>query len=306
MSEFNWQCPICLFQVLPHCDLLDDCSMSVSESSAPSKDELLLPMDIIRLVLESSIIMFVVCCLSFRRLLIGLVAVRILLFSVVVRHGSVVMIYILVSLGLICFALQWYGIRIKLLVYFLAPVCLSQSLWVRNILQCVICLISCKHHRIVVVSVYRSPSVHCVDVICELQSIFLQLSSCAQHVILAGDFYINLLSSSNIKSQYCDILTNFQATQHILEPSQVCNLFSTLIDHIITSNSLTVSNITQGVGLSDHRVQFVDINMWPNFGKSTILSRVKQLKFSSWPWHCLKQRMILKYFLGSSYNFMYL
>ena len=44
MSEFNWQC---LFQVLPHCDLLNDCSMSVSESSAPSKDDLLLPMDII-------------------------------------------------------------------------------------------------------------------------------------------------------------------------------------------------------------------------------------------------------------------
>ena len=91
------------------------------------------------------------------------------------------------------------------------------------------CLISCKHHRIVVASVYRSPSVRCVDVISELQSIFLQLSSCAQHVILAGDFNIDLLSSSNMKSQYCDILTDFHVTQHILEPSRVCNLSSTLI-----------------------------------------------------------------------------
>ena len=46
--------------------------------------------------------------------------------------------------------------------------------------------------------------------------------------------------------------------------------------------------------------------MWPNFVKSTILTRVKQLEFLSWLWHCLKQRMILKYFLGASYNFMYL
>ena len=40
------------------------------------------------------------------------------------------------------------------------------------------------------------------------------------------------------------------------------------------------------------------INMWPNFGKPTII-----LEFSSLTWYCLKQRMLFKYFLGSSTNF---
>ena len=40
------------------------------------------------------------------------------------------------------------------------------------------------------------------------------------------------------------------------------------------------------------------INMWPNFEKSTII-----LEFSSLTWYCLKQRMLFKYFLGSSTNF---
>lgn len=80
-------------------------------------------------------------------------------------------------------------------------------------------------------------------------------------IVLAGDFNIDLLSHSNIKSQYCNILTDFHLTQHIKELSRVYDLSSTLIDHVITSNSLTVSNTIQAPRLSDHRVQLAHINI---------------------------------------------
>ena len=47
-------------------------------------------------------------------------------------------------------------------------------------------------------------------------------------------------------------------------------------------------------------------HMWPNLGKSTILSCMKQLEALCLTWYCHKHRMLFEYFWDPPYNFMYL
>ena len=61
--------------------------------------------------------------------------------------------------------------------------------------------------------------------------------------------------------EYLDVFADFQLTQHMKDPSQVCDLSVTLIDHVIGSNCFAAVNITQALGISDHRVQAIDFNI---------------------------------------------
>ena len=113
---------------------------------------------------------------------------------------------------------------------------------------------TCKYHRIAVLSVYRSPSTSCGSAIIELRSVLLQLSASAKYTIMA-DFNIDLLSTNNsVTLKYVDLLADFHLSQHITGPSRVCNHSATLIGHIIGSNTLQVSSVGQAIGSSDHNV----------------------------------------------------
>ena len=102
---------------------------------------------------------------------------------------------------------------------------------------------TCKHHRIAVVSVYRSPSIPIATCIAELRSLLLQLSSNVHYILMAGDFNISLLSTNDASTrEYVDLLTDFQLTQHITGPTRVSGSSATLIDHIISTSSLAISN----------------------------------------------------------------
>ena len=82
------------------------------------------------------------------------------------------------------------------------------------------CFVICKYHRVAIVSVYRSPSTCCRSAITELRPVLLQLSASANYIIMAGDFNIDLLStSSSVSQEYGDLLVDFNLIQHIKEPS---------------------------------------------------------------------------------------
>ena len=82
-----------------------------------------------------------------------------------------------------------------------------------------------------------------------------------KHVIIAGDFNIDLLVDSAAKNKYCDLLSDFQLIQSVSGPSRVTDVSSTLIDHILSTLDISVSFTTQATGLSDHNVQIVDFDI---------------------------------------------
>ena len=120
------------------------------------------------------------------------------------------------------------------------------------------CFIAIKHSQAAVLSIYRSPSTCCWTAIDELHSILVQLSTFAKYFIVAGDFNIDLKSSSSTSREYKNLLDDFCLTQHIGSPSRIGTNSATLIDHISSSNQLSVVRSCQAVGLSDHFIQCVD------------------------------------------------
>ena len=64
------------------------------------------------------------------------------------------------------------------------------------------CFVLCKHYRVAIVSVYRSPSTSPKEAVAELTSILEQLSQTVKYLILVGDFNIDLLHDSAIQSVY--------------------------------------------------------------------------------------------------------
>lgn len=137
MTEFHWQCSICLYSKIYQTVICLKTAVIyllwIVHLQKINCFYLWISLVFQLLVLESSIIMFVVYCScpSFRRLLSGLVTVRILLlFFVVVKHayGLVLMIYFQMFLGSIYFVLLCYSVLIKPKVHYLAPVCLFQTL----------------------------------------------------------------------------------------------------------------------------------------------------------------------------------
>ena len=116
------------------------------------------------------------------------------------------------------------------------------------------CFVSIKHCQTAILSIYRSPSTCCKVAITELQSILMQLSPHIKYLIIAGDFNIDLKSNLSISKEYRALLDDFYLTQHISEPSRVSHGSATLIDHISSSNYLSVISSCQAVGLSDHYI----------------------------------------------------
>ena len=80
------------------------------------------------------------------------------------------------------------------------------------------CFFQCRHFKMVVASVYRSPSTDYAQCITDLHTLLPQLFSCSKYVVLAGDFNIDLLKH---QSAYNDCLVDFQLVQLVQGPSRV-------------------------------------------------------------------------------------
>ena len=64
-------------------------------------------------------------------------------------------------------------------------------------------------------------------------NIFSDLLTLTKLIVIVGDFNINLLSSSSSVTNYTNLLSDFQFTQHVTAPSRVTNCSATLIDHLL-------------------------------------------------------------------------
>ena len=87
------------------------------------------------------------------------------------------------------------------------------------------------------------------------------LSCHVTNIIVAGDFNIDLIGDSGVKTRYLDLLSEFNLLPRIDGPSHVCGGLSSLIDHVLSSHCLTVSQSSQAVGVSDHHLQLVDFDI---------------------------------------------
>ena len=112
--------------------------------------------------------------------------------------------------------------------------------------------------HLAVACIYRSPSTSNTDCMVELRNVFSGLLTLTKHIVIVGDFNINLLSpSTSGVASYINLLSDFQFTQHVTAPSRVTNCSATLI----VTPSLSVSHSYQTVGLSDHRCQVLEIDI---------------------------------------------
>ena len=156
-----------------------------------------------------------------------------------------------------------------------------------KLLNVTCCLISCKHSYLAVVSLYRSPSTSPSDCLQEIR-MFSQLLSFTKHIIIVGDFNLDLLQSSKVQCDYADILSDFQCSQHVTAPSRVTASSSTLIDHVLSTPSLSVTRFCQSVGLSDHRCQIIEVDIPVN--RSTKCS-VTVRSFRKCPWNEVRESL---------------
>ena len=78
-----------------------------------------------------------------------------------------------------------------------------------KLLNVTCCVVSCKHHLLAIVSVYRSPSTSINDCLDELRDMFTQLFYLTKYVVVVGNFNFNLLSASSVIRDYTDSLSDF-------------------------------------------------------------------------------------------------
>jgi len=82
------------------------------------------------------------------------------------------------------------------------------------------CFVLYKHHQVAIISVYHSPSTCPKDAAVELVVVLKQLSQYLKFLMLFGDFNIDLLYDSSLKSEYLHLLSDF-------------NLINMLLNHLL-------------------------------------------------------------------------
>ena len=71
-----------------------------------------------------------------------------------------------------------------------------------SVLNVACCFVTCKVHRIAIVSVYRSPSTSFADFFTDFDRVMSDLSSHVNNIIVAGDFNIDLICNSGMRTRY--------------------------------------------------------------------------------------------------------
>ena len=123
------------------------------------------------------------------------------------------------------------------------------------------CFITCRQQRIAVACVYRSPSAGDLTGLEDFIQLLSMLSLSTRHIVLAGDINIDLFRESSINSKHCDILSDFGLVQLVNGPSRVTDVSATLIDHVLCSSDVSILRSVQAVGLSDHRIRIVELDI---------------------------------------------
>ena len=136
-----------------------------------------------------------------------------------------------------------------------------------------------KKQNIIVGCIYRHPNMLLDEFNeCYLNKLLDKLSKENKHVVLLGDFNVDLLKYENHGStnEFLDSLSSQHFLPHILLPTRICGSSKTLIGNVI-SNVISPDTISGNIGasLSDHLPQFSII---PNLKKNHLLLKLMYLK----------------------------
>jgi hypothetical protein len=79
---------------------------------------------------------------------------------------------------------------------------------------------------------------------------------------VVGDFNIDLDNPSNrsFKNKYIDTLTSRCLYQHIVTPTRITSTTSTLIDHVISHKTMSLTCSVVEAPFSDHHATFTIVN----------------------------------------------
>ena len=83
----------------------------------------------------------------------------------------------------------------------------------------------------------------------------------SRHAVLADDLNIDMLSTCAATANYQDLFNDFNLVQHVTSLSRVAESSLTLTDHIVSTSVVSMLNVKQALGLSDHHVQIADIDI---------------------------------------------
>ena len=207
-NDFDWQCPACLFSHLPLLDIVNDNDLLSEGSSVNCVDSLPLPIDafqpglrvvhqnvqgfsskmpeIAEWLHEGLHLPLILCCsetwLSRTDIVPSMDGFTLYCSPPLTRRDKPASFLP----GSCMFVSSTVSPEHPLICEEVEQMC--------TLLNVVCCIVTCRHHRVAVVTVYRSPSIPGAACIAELRSVLLQLSSSAHYILMAGDFNINLLS----------------------------------------------------------------------------------------------------------------
>ena len=120
----------------------------------------------------------------------------------------------------------------------------------------------CNYKPFIVTSIYRPPGIP-VDYFNELDKLFHFIDAEDKETIYLGDTNCDMLDSTNNDTKHLmKLLTKFNLVQLIKSPTRTTATTKTVIDHIITNRSESVSK--SGVlscGISDHDAVFMTKSM---------------------------------------------
>lgn len=131
-------------------------------------------------------------------------------------------------------------------------------------------------NKVAVGVIYKSPKTT-YRIYAEIQEILAFITTKYSHVILLGDFNINLLIN-DIESDFFKnvIMQPFDLHQVIREPTRITSTTATNIDHILVTNNENVkaSGVVDFPGISDHCLIFMSYSLKrPKFSPTKVVRR---------------------------------
>ena len=114
--------------------------------------------------------------------------------------------------------------------------------------------ISLNNEKIVITSIYKSPTICQRTFTMELLNYLEKLEKCDVHII-AGDININILSLSENSQEYLNVLNSQEYISYINKPTRIQGDAHTCIDHFFIKSNIEESNFTSIIyeaDITDH------------------------------------------------------
>lgn len=113
-----------------------------------------------------------------------------------------------------------------------------------------------KNNNLYILSVYRTPNSCVKEFINRLSILLFQLYNSRDNYIICGDTNINLLKTSDPRTELIGLLVEYDIHPHISQPTRINDISSTCIDNIFSDlKDLGKVHVSSPVFYSDHTYQ---------------------------------------------------